>query len=307
MPTDTSATASRDRVERRTAQAQENADHKGGGMGLLVVAGGLAAIGVYELMKGKGAPAAPTAACPKPGSLAQDPAGAVWVIAADGKKRHVASADAMNSCGYDRNKIVKVTDAALAQCPTGADVTAFPDCPPGPLVSCPAPGQIVQIPNGPTWLVDPTGKLRGFPSGDIFNACGYDWSKIISIPAHAVDHCTFGPNITGPPDCPPGPKVPPPPPAPTQTCGIDQAIAGAVCYEILGGDTLIWIAQKMYGAQYRSDNNLIWVQLLNDNMNTLTQVANQHGFAGPATGHWIFPGTRIQCRRVLTSNGVARP
>lgn len=61
----------------------------------------------------------------------------------------------------------------------------------------------------------------------------------------------------------------------------------ATSYTIKRGDTLWAIAKRFLGSGSK------WKTIYNANKSTIEKTAKKHGFASSATGHWIFPDTKL--------------
>lgn len=58
-------------------------------------------------------------------------------------------------------------------------------------------------------------------------------------------------------------------------------------YTVKGGDTLWAIAKRYLGSGSK------WKSIYNANKSVIEKTAKNHGFASSATGHWIFPDTKL--------------
>lgn len=61
----------------------------------------------------------------------------------------------------------------------------------------------------------------------------------------------------------------------------------ATSYTVKSGDTLWAIAKRHLGSGSK------WKTIYNANKSIIEKTAKKHGFASSATGHWIFPGTKL--------------
>lgn len=61
----------------------------------------------------------------------------------------------------------------------------------------------------------------------------------------------------------------------------------ATSYTVKSGDTLWAIAKRFLGSGSK------WKTIYNANKSTIEKTAKKHGFKSSATGHWIFPNTKL--------------
>lgn len=61
----------------------------------------------------------------------------------------------------------------------------------------------------------------------------------------------------------------------------------ASSYTVKSGDTLWAIAKRFLGSGSK------WKTIYNANKSIIEKTAKKHGFKSSATGHWIFPGTKL--------------
>jgi hypothetical protein len=92
-----------------------------------------------------------------------------------GYKRGFASADVFSGLGYSWSEVTPITTSELA---------AYPDDPVAPVLTSPLPdGTLIQASGSTTIYVITNGKKRGITSASAFQALGYDWNRIVVLPA----------------------------------------------------------------------------------------------------------------------------
>lgn len=123
------------------------------------------------------------------GSLVKGSGPAVYVLSG-GKKRHIVSATLFNTCGYEWNDVVAVSDSTLSLIPNGSSVT-----------SAPCPYTLIQRSSGGAVYVMLATLKKGITSPGVFNACGYVWGDIVTLSQAAVGSVTTGVPLSAPP-CP---------------------------------------------------------------------------------------------------------
>lgn len=104
------------------------------------------------------------------GTLVKGSGNAIYILSGGGK-RHIATEQAFNACGYKWNEVTTVDDGTLNLIPNSTDVNG-PPCP-YTLVRVGADPKVYAI-WGDTWV-------RHIHSEEAFNACGYEWGDVVSV------------------------------------------------------------------------------------------------------------------------------
>jgi len=107
--------------------------------------------------------------------LVSAPSGTTYMLTDKGYKRGFASADVFSGLGYSWSEVTPITTSELA---------AYPDDPVAPVLTSPLPdGTLIQASGSTTIYVITNGKKRGITSASAFQALGYDWNRIVVLPA----------------------------------------------------------------------------------------------------------------------------
>jgi hypothetical protein len=107
--------------------------------------------------------------------LVSAPNGTIYMLTDKGYKRGFVSADVFTGLGYSWSEVRPISSSELA---------AYPDDPVAPVLTSPLPdGTLVQASGSTTVYVITNGKKRGITSANAFQALGYDWNRIVVLPA----------------------------------------------------------------------------------------------------------------------------
>lgn len=111
--------------------------------------------------------------------LVKNAAGTVYLLTDKGYKRGFTSAAVFEGLGYSWSEVVLVSDSELA---------LYPNDPAAPVLTSPYPdGTLIQKQGTSTIYVVSNGKKRGITSGTAFNNMGYDWGRVVTVPAVVFD------------------------------------------------------------------------------------------------------------------------
>lgn len=103
--------------------------------------------------------------------------------------RGIVSADVFNACGFDWGNIQELPQEVLDEVGYSAVVNSPVDC--GVLKH----GDVFTTPDTTTVYAYHSGLKRPITSGDVFTACGFDWSGILTFPSSSVSNIPEGPVI----------------------------------------------------------------------------------------------------------------
>lgn len=111
--------------------------------------------------------------------LVKNAAGTVYLLTDKGYKRGFTSAAVFEGLGYSWSEVVLVSDSELA---------LYPVDPAAPVLTSPYPeGTLIQKQGTSTIYVISNGKKRGIATGTAFNNMGYDWGRVVTVPADVFD------------------------------------------------------------------------------------------------------------------------
>jgi surface antigen len=116
--------------------------------------------------------------------LVKNAAGTVYLLTDRGYRRGFASASVFEGLGYSWSEVAAVSDAELA---------LYPDDPAAPVLTSPYPeGALIQKQGTSTVYVVSNGKKRGIATGSAFMGMGYDWGRVLTVPADVFDSISEG-------------------------------------------------------------------------------------------------------------------
>jgi surface antigen len=116
--------------------------------------------------------------------LVKNSAGTVYLITDKGYKRGFTSAAVFEGLGYSWSEVVAVSDAELA---------LYPDDAAAPVLTSPYPdGTLIEKQGTSTIYVISDGKKRGIATANAFTGMGYDWGRVLTVPADVFDSISEG-------------------------------------------------------------------------------------------------------------------